>query len=244
MTASARLLLALSLLSPLPALAAEAAPAALPPGVDALIGGKPFTLPDTPALVKSSHPAARDFAARLLSPGKRLLAVWTDAGQSLQGDRYAPQRFRYAVAYTMVPVEQVEATASDFGYARLAVRDEIASFTETAAVRLPDTLAELAGQLTARQQDLGQVVQSRRPVAVELLQDDARRIGYLALQPAPQRDAPAGAPPRWLMGCMNTLLLKGKLVLVNVFSEFEDAADTKWLRSECARLVGSVQSRN
>lgn len=237
-------LVLLALLAPLPASAVEPVPVRLAPGTDALIGGKPFVLPDTPALAKSGNAAARGFAARLLTPGKRLLAVWTDAARPVQGDHYAPVRFRYAVAYTMVAVEQLEASADDFAYARMAVRDEIAGYTETAAVRLPDTLAELAGQLEARQQELGQVVRSRRPVAVELLQDDARRIGYLALQPAPLRDAPEGAAPRWLMGCMNTLLLQGKLVQVNVFSEFEDAADTRWLRAECSRLVGAVQSRN
>lgn len=239
-----RLLLVLALLAPLPAAADTAPAAALPPGSDAVIGGRAFTLPDTPALQKSGSAGARDFATRLLTPGKRLLAVWTDAAHPARGERYAPVRFRYAVAYTMVPVEQLEASADDFGYARLAVRDEISALTETAAVRLPDTLAELAGQLEARQQDLGTAARAGRPVAVELLQDDARRIGYLALQAAPQRDAPEGAAPRWLMGCMNTLLLKGKLVQVNVFSEFEDAADTRWLRAECARLVGAVQSRN
>lgn len=238
------LLVLLTLMSPLPAVALESDTVSLPVGVDAVIGGKPFVLPDTSALEKTDNGAARDFARRLLTPGKRLLAVWTDARQPAQGDRYVPVRYRYAVAYSMLAVETVDASAEDFGYARMAVRDELGNLTGTAALRLPETLEELGRQMASRQQDLQRVLQLRRPVAVELMQDDGRRISYLALQPAPPREAGAEGETRWLMGCMNTLLLKGKLLQVNVFSEFAAAADTEWLRQECTRLVGAVQSRN
>jgi hypothetical protein len=212
---------------------------------DALVGSTPIVLPDTANLTKRSDESVLRFVKSTLTSGKRLVAVWTDRKQRIRQDRYYPDRHRYAVLYTLTALESLEATSDHFAYAKGIVRDDMAQLQakSIAGAKLPESLSKLRADLRASGIDPDSGA-SLAPAAIALLSESDNRLSHLILQSATFSAEGGQVGQAWLVFCHNALLIRRKIVTVNVFSLFYDATDRAWVVQECNQLAQSLLSAN
>lgn len=210
---------------------------------DAVIGETPMALSDGSSLAKSSDESVLRFARKTLTPEKRLLVVWTDRGQGAPQEPYYPVRHRYAVAYTMSALESRDATPGNFAQVKRAIREDVADLQAGSGGNMPESLTELRADLRARGIDPDSGI-SVGPAAIQLLSENELQLSHLILQPVAIPETNGQLGQGWLLACTNALLIRGKIVTVNVFSLFADSADREWVTSECGELVRSLQAAN
>jgi len=209
----------------------------------AVIGSTPIAFPDTVDLVKSSDEAVLRFVRPTLKSGRRLLAVWIDRQERVRKDPYFPDRGRYAVSYTLAALELRDATSSNFAQVKRAVREDIAKLHAGAEGRMPESLAELRQQLREKGIDPDRGI-SFSAAVVKPLSDTENQLSHLIL--VPTRFTVQGSQDRqaWLLLCSNQLLVRRKVVTVEVFGLYLDHSDSAWVTKECNELAQSVLSAN
>lgn len=225
-------------------LAALAIPARSSSDSSVAVGKASIALPGTAALTRSDSGPVREFAQNTLTPGKRLLAVWTDSQQSVTGGRYFPGHYRYAISYTMSALEHLNATTANFLQVKRAMRADFADVQRASRFEIPNSLEQLRANLRSQNIDPDNGIAPAGPAVVQLLADRDNQLSYLLLQPVRAATAGSGEAKKWLLLCSNALLIRGKVVQVNVLSEFTNAADRTWVAEECTNLTRAILSSN
>jgi len=78
------------------------------------------------------------------------------------------------------------------------------------------------------------------PAAIQVLRESENQFSHLILVPAKFTQQTGHVSQAWLLLCTNALLIRGKVVTINVFSLFSDATDRVWVTKECNELVQTV----
>jgi len=216
---------------------------ALADRADAIIGNTPIVLPDTAVLLKHSEESVSRLAKRPLTSGRRLLVVWLDSRERIRSDHYFPDRGRYAVSYTIAALESRDATPGDFAQVKRAVREDLAKVRAGGEGRMPESLAELRQQLREKGIDHDRGI-SFAPAIVKPLADSENQLSYLILVPTKFTEQNGRIGEAWLLLCSSQLLVRRKVVGVDVFSLYSDHSDSAWVAKECNELVQSVLSAN
>ena len=207
------------------------------------IGDASISFPDSGALVRSRNNDVLHFAQTTMAPKKRLLAIWVDRSQPAVKSTYFPTHYRYADAYTMRGLEQLDASTANFSEVKDMVRGEINQAKGTTNILMPRDLDELQSKLRKMHIDPERGF-SLGVISTTMIRNDSHALSNLVLGSIASNDSTSVVPKRWLLMCTNVLLIRKKIVTLNVFSEFTRPDDRKWVEVECKSLVGAMLSAN
>ena len=189
-------------------------------------------LPGFSDTTELASPRLQDLAATLTAPSNRiLLFALTDADlrRFTNGDQLDLKR-RYLMAVTPKALERERVGAElfnaliadslrDLGKAEQAA--DLAKFLESRPIGLANFLSEL----------------KKSPTAVSLLQ--ATRLPPLAGERIFDK-----ATPQYLLFCTSFVLVRGKALILSVYTLFYEPADMDWLKVATQRWVDDLQRLN
>jgi hypothetical protein len=210
-----------------------------PPGNDFIIGNKSIALPDVARLAANNSDDAISMARATLSSNKQLLKVWSPPLGDKSGGAL-PTAFRYADAYVFSGADNESISYKDFERARQIVSRDISDLQTNETLPAPTDVPELDRKLRALRVDPGAVSYKAKLLAKNELKD---RLTYILLTEA-TTDAIAPSKRVLSISCMNTLLLKDKIVTLNVYAQYNNEDDVAWLAASCSDLVTATMEAN
>ena len=218
------LLVALSALQP-----AAAAPFTLRLGTDRIVLDAPPGFTDTTEL---ASPRLQELAETLTSASNRiLLFALTDADlrRFMIGDPIEARRYGIAVTPKVMERDRVSPEAFT-AFVSDAMRELGKPVGETDVLKFLDQQPRGKGSLIAELK--------KETAVVSVLQGarlpEAPRAGFWS----------AEKPPQYHFWTTTILLLRGKLLRLDVFTGFDGTADMDWLRGITERWIGDLQRLN
>ncbi len=199
------------------------------------LGTEKIALDALPGFTDTSDlasPRLNDLAATLTSPSNRiLLFALTDADlRRFTNGEKLDQKRRYLLAVTPKELERERVRADLF---KALVSDALKDLGK------PEPVADLPRFLDARPIGLTQLLGELRnePAAVSLLQ--ATR-----LTPLPGEGMFDKATPQYLLFSTSFILVRGKAVIVSIFTLYHEPADMEWVKLATQRWVDDLKRLN
>ena len=223
----------------------------------ASIGDASIALPDVEEFTRSNEPSVLAFAQNGMTQDKRLLAVWISGDQKSGASSFFPENYRHAIAYDIRSLENARFGETEFLQAKKILSDEIKQWASMTAHKSPQEKQQLSDAIRSQGIDPDKEVlpiglTSAAPIkAIDIfggafyqpLEDSEKKISFLLTQPILGTQS-AKKPLRRLLVCANRLLLKGKIVQLNVFAEYTRPTDVSWTVNTCAKLADKIVSSN
>lgn len=224
--------------------------AAAAPGTDTadvMIGDTKITLP---ILAGFAPPSATpkplwDMMAHALPPTNRLLASMlpSDALQTpppANGDAAAG---RVLGVQTFVAVEQSGVTADQFAEIKTVMREQNQQLLANLKDEIKESTDRVSKDAAALSGDNSTKVTSHDTASLGIFDEQPNSISLAAVQTISVAMKKGSTDVRQVMG-MSTLRLRGKALMVSVYSRYRSEADVEWVKAQVRAWVKKVNELN
>lgn len=204
------------------------------------VGQQSISIPSLPTLTDMrANARVMEWGGALIEPSARLLAIFVEKDSPGVRDLTID---RYITIKTPKKWEQASLTRKDFQDLKAVLRKSTANLTglsELANSRVAGQEQQISKALNAQMERMS----VGAPVLIEVQRDDEHGYGYTYA--ARYQASIEGKSRTWVSAsCGSTLLLKGKLLIINIFSLYRNASDIQWVRNTCREFVNGVVSDN
>jgi hypothetical protein len=237
-----------ALLASLAIASSQSAAAESAPGTaDVTIGGTTITLP---VLNGFAPPSATpkpmwDMLTHSLPPTNRLLAAMlpSDALQSPpppDGDAAAG---RMLGVQTFIAVEQSGVTTAQFDELKKVMREQNKQLLVNVKDLVKDATDRVSQDAAALSGDSSTKITSHDTASLGIFDEQPNSISLAAVQTVSVAMKKGAADVRQVMA-LTTLRLRGKALMVSIYSKYRSEADVAWVKSRIAEWVKRVNELN
>lgn len=226
---------------------AAAAPAPAPATADVKIGDATITLPILPGFAAPSATPKPlwDMMSHSLPPSNRMLAAMLPA-DALQvpppanGDAAAG---RVMGVQTFVAVEQSGVSVDQFAEIKRIMREQNQQLLANVKDDIKESTDRVSKDAAALSGDSSTTVTSHDTASLGVFDEQPNSISLAAVQTISVAMKKGSTDVRQVMG-MSTLRLRGKALMVSVYSRYRTDADVEWVKAQVRAWVKRVNELN